>query len=86
MSKFEEKVRCNFCGRGQDEVRRIISGKKGAYICDECIEICQELLGEEAMDEENFLPDEYYNDPAEGLEINLPDPCNQIAPVLKITK
>ncbi len=74
MSKFEEKVRCNFCGRGQDEVRRIISGKKGAYICDECIEICQELLGEEAMDEENFLPDEYYNDPAEGLEINLLKP------------
>ena len=74
MSRFEEKVRCNFCGRSQDEVRRIISGKKGAYICDECIEICQELLVEEPMDEEGFLPEDYYADPTEGLDINLLKP------------
>ncbi len=39
-------VRCSFCGKTQDQVRRIIAGP-GVYICDECIELCQEIVQEE---------------------------------------
>ncbi len=37
---------CSFCGRGQHEVEKLFSGIDGAYICDECIDTCSELLGE----------------------------------------
>ena len=44
MPKNDEKqIRCSFCGKTQDEVNRLISGP-GVYICDECIEVCFELL------------------------------------------
>lgn len=44
MSKNEEKqIRCSFCGKLQDEVNRLIAGP-GVYICDECIEVCFEIL------------------------------------------
>ena len=51
-SKTEEKkiVCCSFCNKTQDQVKRIIAGP-GAYICNECIELCNELMGEE-FDEE----------------------------------
>lgn len=50
MSEEEKEVRCSFCGRSQKEVRRIIAGP-GAYICNECIEICKDLLDEERAEE-----------------------------------
>ena len=46
MSEEQKEIRCSFCGRSQKEVRRIIAGP-GAYICNECIEICKDLLDEE---------------------------------------
>ena len=45
-------VRCSFCGKTQDQVRRIIAGP-GVYICDECIELCQEIVQEEFEVESN---------------------------------
>ena len=50
MSEEEKEIRCSFCGRSQKEVRRIIAGL-GAYICNECIEICKDLLDEERAEE-----------------------------------
>ena len=52
MAKFEEKkqLKCSFCGKSQEQVRRLIAGP-GVYICDECIELCQEIIDEE-FDEE----------------------------------
>ncbi len=41
-------IRCSFCGRGQNEVRRLIAGQD-AYICNECIEICSEILADEKI-------------------------------------
>ncbi len=38
--------RCSFCGKGQDEVRRLIAGP-GVFICDQCIELCQEVLNDD---------------------------------------
>ena len=39
--------RCSFCGRTDKQVRRLIAGPTGVYICDECTELCEELLAEE---------------------------------------
>ena len=47
MSRFDEKqLKCSFCGKTQDQVRRLIAGPN-VYICDECIELCQEIIDEE---------------------------------------
>ena len=43
----EGKVRCSFCHKTQDQVRKLIAGPDGAYICDECIGICSEIMEEE---------------------------------------
>ncbi|WP_432408185.1 ATP-dependent Clp protease ATP-binding subunit ClpX [Wukongibacter sp. M2B1] len=55
MSRFDDKSRsklkCSFCGKSQDQVKRLIAGPN-VYICDECIELCQEIIHEEF--EENF--------------------------------
>lgn len=48
----EEKIRCSFCGKTQDQVRKMIAGTGNVYICDECIELCGEILEEELGDEE----------------------------------
>ena len=50
MSEEQKEIRCSFCGRSQKEVRRIIAGP-GAYICNESIEICKDLLDEERAEE-----------------------------------
>src|SRR5690606_37560462 len=50
MSRFDDKqLRCSFCGKPQDQVRRLIAGPN-VYICDECIELCQEIIDEEFED------------------------------------
>lgn len=36
----KEKFSCSFCGKTEDQVRRLIAGPDGAFICDECVEIC----------------------------------------------
>ncbi|HHW17805.1 MAG TPA: ATP-dependent Clp protease ATP-binding subunit ClpX [Firmicutes bacterium] len=53
MFKFEEQkgLKCSFCGKYQDQVKRLIAGP-GVYICDECIELCNEIIAEE-LDEES---------------------------------
>jgi len=45
-SKREKKLYCSFCGKSQNEVRKLIAGPS-VYICDECIELCNEILAEE---------------------------------------
>jgi len=48
MAKIDEKkqLKCSFCGKTQDQVRRLIAGP-GVYICDECIELCSEIITDE---------------------------------------
>lgn len=45
-----EKLHCSFCGKEQDAVRRLVAGP-GVYICDECIELCNEIIAEESEQE-----------------------------------
>ena len=51
MSKYEEKrqLKCSFCGKNQEQVRRLIAGPN-VYICDECVELCDEIIQEEIED------------------------------------
>ena len=48
MAKYEDKkqLRCSFCGKSQEQVKRLIAGP-GVYICDECIELCSEIIEDE---------------------------------------
>ena len=45
-----DKLRCSFCGKGQDEVKRLIAGPT-VYICDECIDLCNDIILEEGANE-----------------------------------
>ncbi|MFM9263682.1 ATP-dependent protease ATP-binding subunit ClpX [Tychonema sp. BBK16] len=49
MSKYDSNLRCSFCGKSQEHVRKLIAGP-GVYICDECVELCNEILEEEFFD------------------------------------
>ena len=43
----DDTVRCSFCNKTQSQVRKLIAGPNGAYICDECIDVCAEIIEEE---------------------------------------
>ena len=58
-------IRCSFCNKTQDQVRKLIAGPSGVYICDECVEICSDIIEEEYEEEEEIL---------DGEEINLLKP------------
>ena len=55
MAKFDDKkqLKCSFCGKNQDQVKRLIAGP-GVYICDECIELCSEIISDETEDTLEF--------------------------------
>ncbi len=55
----EGKVRCSFCNKTQDEVRKLISGTAGAFICDECVEICEDILNDIDEEDEELLRGEF---------------------------
>ncbi|MEB3341669.1 ATP-dependent protease ATP-binding subunit ClpX [Okeania sp.] len=52
MSKYDSHLKCSFCGKSQEQVRKLIAGP-GVYICDECVELCNEILDEELFDSNN---------------------------------
>lgn len=69
--RLDEPVRCSFCGRKASEVRKLIEGPNGAYICDECVDICNEIIDEElGADGSPFKT----IDVSDTLEINLQKP------------
>ena len=49
MPKNDDKLKCSFCGKTQDQVKKLIAGPE-VYICDECVELCNEILDEEFFD------------------------------------
>ena len=50
--RSDDEIRCSFCGKSQGQVRKLIAGPKGAYICDEWVAICAEIIEEEFENEE----------------------------------
>lgn len=55
MAKLDEKkqLKCSFCGKSQEQVRRLIAGP-GVYICDECINLCSEIITDDCEDEKKL--------------------------------
>ena len=51
--RSDDKIRCSFCGKTQDQVRKLIAGSENVYICDDCIELCAEILEEELAEPDN---------------------------------
>ena len=62
--KNSDNIRCSFCDKTQDQVKKLIAGPAGVYICDECVEICADIVEEEFEDEVQ----------TEDLDINLLKP------------
>ena len=56
-----DKIRCSFCNKSEDQVRKLIAGPGGVYICDECIDVCSEILEDELADEETELAESEIN-------------------------
>ena len=46
------QVRCSFCGKTQEQVRKLVKGPDGMFICDECVEACNEILEQSFRSEE----------------------------------
>ena len=62
--KNSDNIRCSFCNKTQDQVKKLIAGPSGVYICDECVEICADIVDEEYEEELE----------AENVDINLLKP------------
>ena len=62
-------LKCSFCGKNQDQVRKLIAGP-GVYICDECIELCNEII-EDELSRSN-------DDPLRFRNLPKPQEINQI--------
>ena len=56
--RIDDKIRCSFCGKTQDQVRKLIAGSNNVFICDECIDLCAEIL-EEELEDEKEAPEEF---------------------------
>ncbi len=68
--KIDDRIRCSFCNKPENQVRKLIAGPAGAYICDECIEICMDIIRDE-LEDDPYMDDEG----SEGsLHINLLKP------------
>jgi ATP-dependent Clp protease ATP-binding subunit ClpX len=75
MPKFDAHLKCSFCGKSQEQVRKLIAGP-GVYICDECIDLCNEILDEELV-----------GAPASGSSRSAPEPGSRgKAPAKKTSK
>ena len=51
MAKREDRICCSFCGKTQNQVRKLLSGPGNVYICDECVDLCADILDEEFAEE-----------------------------------
>lgn len=49
--KNSDDIKCSFCNKSQDQVKKLIAGPAGVYICDECVEICADIIEEEYEEE-----------------------------------
>ena len=52
MKNDNQELVCSFCGKSKELVNRLIAGPNGVYICDECIEICNQIMQEDALEKE----------------------------------
>jgi hypothetical protein len=56
MPGKQTQYRCSFCGKGQQQVRRLIAGPGNIYICDECVALCRQIIEEDAAPQARAQP------------------------------
>ena len=62
-SEGPNQLRCSFCGKTQDEVGKLIAGPGGVYICNECVEVCNDIIDSEFdYDEDYDYDDDDFDD------------------------
>ena len=49
--KTNATIKCSFCGKPQDAVKKIIAGPNGVFICDECVVVCQNIMDNEMFED-----------------------------------
>ncbi len=59
--RSDDKIRCSFCKKSQDQVRKMIAGPDGLFICDECVEVCNDIVSEELEELEYDAADFDFN-------------------------
>ena len=62
---IDDSCRCSFCGKTQSQTRKLIAGPAGVFICDECVDVCAEIMEEEL---------DSYDEEEKEFEINLLKP------------
>ena len=67
----DKSIKCSFCGKPQESVKRIIAGP-GVYICDECVALCKNIVDEEYYDDEEM------EEKVEGLRLLKPEEIKKI--------
>lgn len=80
MSRYDSHLRCSFCGKSQEQVRKLIAGP-GVYICDECVELCNEILEEEFSDRAANKPQ-----PGLGIETRSYASPRRLTPLTELPK
>jgi len=63
-SQGDSKLYCSFCGKSQDEVRKLIAGPS-VFICDECVDLCNDIITEEIQEAEEASDEDRLPTPAE---------------------
>ena len=48
MGKRDQGYQCSFCGKPKGDVRRLIAGPQGVFICDQCVQLCNQILASDA--------------------------------------
>jgi len=67
MSRYDTHLKCSFCGKSQEQVRKLIAGP-GVYICDECVELCNEILEEELAEARAMTPTQKRRPAPSGID------------------
>ena len=69
IGKNDDQVRCSFCNKTQNQVRKLIAGPGNTYICDECVEVCAEIIEEEFA----FESGDYEGNPFADINLLKPE-------------
>lgn len=67
----EQKIRCSFCNKSEDQVHKLIAGPGGVYICDSCVDICREIIEEE-------MAEEYAREDTEEINLLKPQEIKEV--------
>ncbi|MDD5799525.1 MAG: ATP-dependent Clp protease ATP-binding subunit ClpX [Coriobacteriales bacterium] len=67
MPSFNDEMRCSFCGKSRSQVRKLIQGPDGVYICDECVKACSDIISEADAADAEQMPFEDDSAPIKSL-------------------